>query len=208
VNPYTPPASQSNGSERLLMREFAHRLTNELTTAVGLIDVASVRLRTKGAQQTLQAIRDSLTGFARVHQALQPPVIRHLMDARPYLRRLCDAIRAAKLQQRGIELRYADQPLRMDSEKCWKLGMIVFELITNSVKHAFGDGAGTIVVEVSCVEGIVRCRVADDGSSRDSLIEPGMGLSIADALARELTGYLDQRIDPRGSISTVTFPRL
>jgi two-component sensor histidine kinase len=199
-------ALPSGGSERLLLSELVHRLTNELTAAVGLIDLASLRARTTEARQTLDAVRESLASFARVHQALQAPTVRTRMDARPYLRRLCNAIQAAKLHQLGIEMEYVDRALMIDSEKCWKLGMILFELITNSAKHAFREAAGTIKVEVLCVAGTARCRVADDGSSPGPSAEPGAGLSIVKALAFELGGTFHQRIDSRGSVSTVTFP--
>jgi two-component sensor histidine kinase len=206
LNSYWTTALPSGGSERLLLSELVHRLTNELTAAVGLIDLASLRARTTDARQTLEAVRESLASFARVHQALQAPRSCARVDVRPYLRRLCDAIRAAKLQQRGIDLQYLDQTLVIDSEKCWKLGMIVFELITNSAKHAFQQTAGTIKVEVHRVGQTVRCRVEDNGSSPSPSAEPGAGLSIVNSLARELGGTFHQRFDSSGSISKVTFP--
>ena len=49
----------------------------------------------------------------------------------------------------GIELELASRPLKLRSERCWKLGLIVSELITNSARHAFGDRGGTIQVELS-----------------------------------------------------------
>jgi two-component sensor histidine kinase len=186
--------------------ELVHRLTNELSAAVGLIDLASLRARTTDERQTLESVRESLASFARVHQALQAPRLRAQMDVRPYLRRLCDSIRTAKLQQRGVNLQYVDQTLLIDSEKCWKLGLIVFELITNSAKYAFPTGSGTVKVEVCRVGQSVRCRVEDDGSSASSSVEPGTGLSIVNALARELGGTFHQRVGSRGSVSTVTFP--
>jgi two-component sensor histidine kinase len=196
----------SGGSERLLLSELVHRLTNDLTAAVGLIDLASLRAGTTDSRRTLEAVSKSLASFARVHQALEAPRLRTQMDARPYLRRLCDSIRTAKLQQRGVKLRYVDQTLLIDSEKCWKLAMILFELITNSAKHAFPVAAGTIKVEVCRVGQAVRCRVQDDGSSLSRSVEPGTGLSIVNALARELGGTFQQRVGPRGSVSTVNFP--
>jgi two-component sensor histidine kinase len=206
VSSYPITALPSGGSERLLLSELIHRLTNELTAAVGLIDLATLRAGTADARQTLEAVRDSLASFARVHQALEAPRVRTRIDACPYLRRLCDAIRAAKLQQRGVSLRYVDRSLVLDSEQCWKLGMIVSELITNSAKHAFREAAGTITVEVVCARHTVRCRVTDDGSSRRPSAESGTGLSIVNALAHELGGTFSQRIGSSGSVSLVTFP--
>jgi two-component sensor histidine kinase len=206
LSSYPTTSLSSGGSERLLLSELVHRLTNELTAAVGLIDLASLRAGTTDTRQTLEEVRESLASFARVHQALEAPRVLTRMDAGPHLRRLCDAMLAAKLQQRGIDLRYAGRSLLIDSERCWKLGMIVFELITNSAKHAFPDAAGTITVDVYCVRQIARCRVADDGSSGTPSARPSTGLSIVNALARELGGAFHQRIDSRGSVSTVTFP--
>jgi two-component sensor histidine kinase len=194
------------GSEVLLLEELAHRLINELTAAIGLIDLASLRARTTDARQTLEAVKESLASFARVHQALQAPRLRTRMDARAYLGRLCDSIHTAKLQQRGINLRYVGTRLPIDSEKCWKLGMIVFELITNSAKHAFRLAAGTIKVEIRCAGQTVQCRVEDDGSSPCRSGAAGTGLSIVNALVRELGGTFHQRIGSGGSISTLTFP--
>ena len=84
--------------------------------------------------------------------------------------------------------------------------MIVVELITNSANHAFRQAPGTIKVEIRCVEGAVRCHVKDDGSSRGLPVQPGTGLSIVTALARELAGTFDQTLHSSGSVSTLTFP--
>jgi two-component sensor histidine kinase len=70
------------------------------------------------------------------------------IDAASYLRQLCQAISLSKLECRGIRLVLAAQSLRMDSEACWRLGMVVSELVTNAARHAFGEGGGEIRVEL------------------------------------------------------------
>jgi two-component sensor histidine kinase len=61
-------------------------------------------------------------------------------------------------------------------------------------------------VAIRRIGGVVRCHVEDDGSTRDLPVQPGTGLSIVNALARELAGTFDQRFHSSGSVSTLTFP--
>ena len=194
------------GSERLLLSELSHRLLNELTAAVVVIEMACTRVRNAHVRQTLEAVRESLMSFARVHQALHAPQPRSRINTQSYLRHLCEAIQQAKLRQNGIALQYTVQASTIDAEKCWKLGMIIFELVTNSAKHAFSGSPGTIRVELNCVRRTLQCRVTDNGSSHSSLAEPGTGLKIVNALVRELGGIFSQRVDVGGWVSTVTFP--
>ena len=205
MSSYPTTVLQSRGSERLLLDEFSHRLINELTAAVGMIDLAALRAKTTDARHTLETVRDSLVSLADVHKALHAPRLRTRIDARLYFQYLCDALRKARLQHRGIELQLLAQTLLIDSDKCWRLGMIVVELITNSANHAFRRAPGTIKVDIRGVGATVRCHVEDDGSSRGLPVQPGTGLSIVNALARELAGTFDQRFHSSGSVSTLTF---
>jgi two-component sensor histidine kinase len=109
------------------------------------------------------------------------------------------------LDRRDIELVLVEYPLHMRSEQCWRLGMIVSELITNSARHAFGDRGGTIRVELSGSGPFAECCVTDNGSSR-GCHRPGRGLQIIDALAKELNGEIVHRFGTEGAQSRLIFP--
>lgn len=83
--------------------------------------------------------------------------------------------------------------------------MIVSELITNSVRHAFCDRGGSIRIELNKSGPFAKCCVMDNGSSRSSY-KPGEGLKIVEALAKELNGQINYRFGPEGALSTLTFP--
>jgi two-component sensor histidine kinase len=83
--------------------------------------------------------------------------------------------------------------------------MIVYELVTNATRHAFGDGNGQIRVELSRAGKFVECRVADNGSAPVK-VQRGRGLTIVDELVQGVDGRLDQRFGQSGSVSILTIP--
>ena len=75
------------------------------------------------AKAVLAAVQEQLQSYAQVHHILQLPEHSSCTDAAAYLRLLCRAISRSKLDRKGIELRLVERPFRMDSERCWQLGI-------------------------------------------------------------------------------------
>jgi two-component sensor histidine kinase len=190
---------------RLLLREFSHRINNEFASAIGAISIAAARSADDEAKVALAAVQDRLQNYALVHHALQMPEDVSCIDAAAYLRHLCWAISRSKLERKGIELRYVERTFRMNSERCWRLGLIVSELITNAERHAFRNGGGSIRVELLPSLSFVECRVTDNGTA-EANARPGHGLKIVEALARSLGGTIDQRFGPHGATAVLIFP--
>ena len=192
-------------NEYLLVRELAHRLNNEYASLIGLTSVIAARSSVGEVREALSEVTDLLHKYAGVHQALQMPTYSTTIDASSYIRTLCQSIKRARLDRRGIELVLAESPLQLYSEQCWKLGMIVSELITNSARHAFAHGGGIIRIELSNFGPFAQCSFMDNGSSKHSST-PGQGLKIIDALARELNGEIVHRFGSDGATSILIFP--
>jgi len=153
----------------------------------------------------LAAVADRLQNYALVHHALQIPEHTGCIDAAAYLRQLCQSISRSRLESKGIELRLVAPPLEMNSERCWRLGLIVSELITNAERHAFHNSGGLIRVELLPSLSYVECRVTDNGTS-EANTRPGHGLKIVEALAQSLGGTIDQRFGPHGATAVLIFP--
>jgi two-component sensor histidine kinase len=168
--------------DRLLVREITHRVNNEFASVTQVVSLIAARSSNKDVKVALAGVMEKLHNYAGVHHALQVPANNELIDASVYLRQLCSSITRSKLETRGIELILIEQPFRMSAERCWVMGMIVVELITNAVRHAFDAQRGTIRVECLTFDGYVECRVSDNGSATTD-VRPGNGLRIVDALA-------------------------
>ena len=197
-------ASAGSDEARLLMREFSHRINNEFASAIGALSIAA-RSANDEAKPALAAVQDQLQMYARVHHALQMPEHASCIDAAAYLRQLTWAISRSKLERKGIELRFVERTFQMNSERCWRLGLIVSELITNAERHAFRNGGGSIRVELLPSLSFVECRVTDNGTA-EANARPGHGLKIVEALAKSLGGTVDQRFGPHGATAVLIFP--
>jgi len=191
--------------ERLLISELTHRINNEFTSVVNMISLAASRSTNGEAKSTLTAVMDRLDGYVRVHRALQMPQPGEPIDASAYLRELCRSMSWSKLDQKNIDLIFAERPLSLKSEQCWLLGMIVYELINNAARHAFEAAGGEIRVDVSQAGGFVECHVSDDGTA-PFFVRRGRGLKIIEDLAARLDGEFEQQFGPHGSAARIIFP--
>jgi two-component sensor histidine kinase len=143
--------------------------------------------------------------YADIHHVLRIPEHDGRIDTGAYLRKLCLSIRRSKLNHMKIDLVLAAPRLWLPSDRCWLLGMIVYELVTNAVRHAFPGGIGEIRVELLRAGQFVECRVMDNGSAPANF-QPGRGLKIVDELIKALDGRFDQTFRIGGSASIVVFP--
>lgn len=190
----------------LLLQEITHRVTNEFASAIAMISLAAAQSKNDEVKIALSQVVDRLQNYALVHRALQIPADDVPVDACAYLRQLCRSIARSKLSSQGIGLVLIEHPLELRSRQCWRLGMILSELITNAARHAFGKAGGVIKIELFADAHYAQCRVADNGTAHRGIV-PARGLGIIQALAKALNGKLEQQAGPRGTISLVSFPR-
>jgi two-component sensor histidine kinase len=180
-------AQLSSSEEHMLLQELNHRTNNEFAAVIGGVSLAAARSGNEDVKTALTAVTELLHHYADVHRALQIPEDDTLVDAAAYLGRLCLAIGRSQLDCRKIKLVLATEPLKLPADRCWRLGMIVFELIINAARHAFGGGEAEIRVELLAAGAFVECSVVDSGSTALSA-KPGRGLKIIDELTKSLGG--------------------
>lgn len=200
------PFSGSPSEYRLLLDEFEHRTSNELASAIGIVTAAAARSSATEVKVALGRVLERLENWARLQAALQIPDYDTLIDASVYLRQLCAALAHSPLNWQGIELTVQASPTQLHAVQCWQMGLIVAELVTNSARHAFCGTGGLIRVELTSWAAAVECCVEDNGSALAD-VRPGRGLKIVAALTEKLRGTMDQRFSPRGTRSTLSFPR-
>jgi two-component sensor histidine kinase len=189
----------------LLIRELCHRINNEFASAINQISLAAARSRSCEVKAALDDVGKRLHHYADVHRTLQMPDHRTLVDTSLYLEQLCRSISRSKLESNNIKLALIVRPVSLPSDQCWRLGMIVYELVTNAARHAFHGAEGYIKVDLRSAASLVECRVSDNGTSSGP-VKSGRGLSIVQGLVRHLDGRLEQSFGSRGSKSLVIFP--
>ena len=193
-------------SERILLRELNHRINNEFASAINLLSVAAVRTDNAEVKTALSNVVDLLHRHADVHRALKIPDCDAVLDAGKYLQTLCRSMSRSKLAGVGIKLVLATDPVWLHSARCWQLGMIVYELLTNAARHAFFEGGdGEVRVELVRAGGVARCRVSDNGAAPRG-VRAGRGLKIISHLVKRLGGQVDHSFGTNGVLVTIVLP--
>jgi two-component sensor histidine kinase len=198
-------SERRNSEERLLVGELTHRINNEFAAAIAVVSLAAARSPNGEVKSALAEIEGRLHSYAQVNRCLQIPSQDMVINASAQLQRLCQSISRARLDCRGIELQFAGRPVEMNSERCWRLSMIISELITNAARRAFGDRGGKIQVKLFRSGPFVKCRVADDGAAPEKS-RPGLGSAIVERLIASLDGTINQHFGPRGTVYDMIFP--
>jgi two-component sensor histidine kinase len=192
-------------SEKALLLELNHRISNEFQSALSLVSLTAASSRSQKVKDALSGITVLLHHYAEVHRALQVPHDRDRVDAAEYLRKICLSISRSKLERAQVRVVLAAPPLVLQSAECWLLGLIVHELITNAVRHAFHGRNGEIGVELLRAGAFVHCKVMDNGSA-PAHVQRGHGLKIIEELVKALDGRFEQRFGTAGSTSILVFP--
>jgi two-component sensor histidine kinase len=198
------PLPNPDGS--LLLRELDHRIKGELTSAIYAVSAKAVQSDSTAVKAALLDVVDFLHQWGDVHRALHIPEQGGLTDATTYLQQLCFAVTKYRLDSLAIRVLFLADDLRLEGERCWKLGLIVFELLTNVARHAqFDARRPELQVELLLAGNIVKCRVADNGSAPEP-IRRGRGLAIIGELADSLGGRVHTSCAVEGYSFLLTFP--
>jgi two-component sensor histidine kinase len=200
--PYTPALEG-----RTLLDELNHRIKNELASVINLVTFKAVWTDNVEAKEELSKVVDLLHQHVQVHSILtMPDRDASLVDAGEQLRKLGLAMSRSKLDRMNIRLVLAAETLPLESERCWRLALAIYELVTNAVRHACFDGRdGEIKIRLMRAGSWVNCHVTDNGSGLGR-IKLGRGLRIVGELASSLGGRIDRTSGPIWNSFSLDFP--
>jgi two-component sensor histidine kinase len=199
-------AQLSNPDETLLLGEMNHRINSELTCVICAVSVKAMQSGSAAVKTALLEVVELLHQCADVNRALRMPERGAFTDAAKYLQRLCFSISRYRMDHQTMRILVSADDLRLEGGRCWRLGLIVSELLTNVARHAKFDGRlPETRVDLALAGNIVRCRVADNGSASEP-VRRGRGLTIIGELASSLGGRVHTSCTAEGSYALLTFP--
>jgi two-component sensor histidine kinase len=129
----------------------------------------------------------------------------HAVDVASYLRALSASI---EQQVDKVAIEFEADEIELSIERAVPLGLILNETVTNSVKHAFGEAGGQIIIRLQAGVGYgeARLTIADNGRGVRNPRPGGSGLKLIDSLARQIGGEVKQESSTDGTSTSVTFP--
>jgi PAS domain S-box-containing protein len=189
-------------AREILVREADHRIKNSLQLVVGLLRMQRRRLSDPEASAALDSAAARVEAVAQSHLALQQSEDLKTVDLGGALRELCAQLGPLNPDVR-IECALASD-LALDAERAIPLALIVNELLTNALRHAYPDGGGSVSVETNVSELTVTVAVADTGVGyAPGEVGSGLGSTVIQTLSRQIGAEVTTQSMPGAGTRTV-----
>jgi len=187
----------SLGEKEVLLKEINHRVKNNLQIISSLLNLQGRDIEDERALRSFQVSQDRIRAMALVHEKLYQSEDLARIDFGEYIRSLAtDLGNTYGLSSRDIDLKIDVEDILLGVDTAIPCGVIVNELVSNSLKHAFpGDRSGEIAISFREVAGQYTMIFKDDGiglpEDLDISRPSSLGLTIVNALTGQLGGTID-----------------
>ncbi len=192
--------------ERLL-REFQHRVKNNLQVVTSLVQLQARRTKHEEARRELRGIRDRIEALRIVHDKLYSAGAVDRVDLGGYLSELSASLMRFHAEQAAaVRLRTEAERVVAPPETAVPLGMVAAEFITNSLKYAFEPAGGTIGMVLERIgDEQARLTLWDDGRGLPRERAGGTGMALVGGLCEQAGGQA-RWSGEAGTRLTVEFP--
>jgi len=193
----------------MLLDEIYHRVANSLQIIASILSMKARKVISKEARLALEDAHSRIMSIAAVQKHLHASAVDGSVELIPYLTSLCEAISHSMISDdQPISIEVRGRGGNVNGRKAESLGLIVAELVINSLKHAFGNAmkGGSIVVIYGADETEWTLSVSDNGRGkqrRASNAKGGLGTSIIAALASQLKAQVVTESSPHGTFVSV-----
>lgn len=183
----------------ILLKEVHHRVKNNLQVIISLIRLQADTLGNKASAAQLNAILSRIRSIAFVHELLYRSQDLGRIDFEEYVRKFTiSLIDMYNDGSKRIELKVDVKDIHIGVDLAVPCGIIINELVTNSMKHAFnGSSSGTISIAMQAENGMYTLTVSDSGTSDPENLKSkspaSLGMYLVTSLAEQLEAELDIR---------------
>lgn len=149
-----------------LLREIHHRVKNNLQVVSSLLNLQSNYISDDAALEAINEGKNRVSSMALIHQNLYQEENLTGINCKDYFEDLIDNLfDSYNIQEDSILLEKDVSNLNLDVETMVPLGLIVNELISNALKHAFGENktVGKINFVLKEKNGILILKIEDNG---------------------------------------------
>ena len=194
--------NQEKSRAEILLRELQHRIKNNFQIILAFLSLQARHADAENRER-FGRVMERIHAIALAHDLLSQREGGSSIEFDRYLRSVCANIDP---RRENVMVEVDASPTVMPLDRAVPVGLIVNELVTNALKHAFDEQGGTIRVAFTVELGEGRITVEDDGRGTSPADLRGLGLSLVDAFAQQLQGRVDRPPVERGTRTTVYFP--
>jgi PAS domain S-box-containing protein len=202
----------SLNEKEILLREIHHRVKNNLQAVSSLLSLQAGQFHEPKQKSAYNQLRNRIKSMALVHEKLYTSKDMAYIEFGDHIRSIVkELVLAYGNDEMKVNVK-ADK-ITIDLEKAVPLSLILNELVTNALIHAFpGRNAGTLQITFRAAgNGNVELMVRDDGKGLPEDIDFGnmhtLGLALIDALVQQINGKMEISRE-KGTTFTIRFERM
>jgi two-component sensor histidine kinase len=181
--------------KNILLKEIHHRVKNNLQVISALLSLQSKYLKDEGAVAALLKGQNRVDSMALIHKDLYQHDNLKGVNTRIYLDRLINnLLESYEVDEGKISIESEIAALWLDVDTMIPLGLLINELISNAIKHAFDGKGGKITVELKEKEDMLYLLVQDNGkgiTDLDGMSNDSFGYSLIKSFAQRLNATIN-----------------
>lgn len=200
--------------KEVLLKEIHHRVKNNMQVIISLLDLQSRQFDDSRIEVVFQECKNRVHSMALVHDKLYQSKNLSEINFADYIHNLvADLFKTYQVESKGIKLALHTEYFNLDIESAIPCALIVNELVSNALKHAFpGNRKGVITIDLALsLDNKILLAVSDDGVGMPPGFEiykaDTLGLQLVQALSAQINASLQIKGHP-GTIVTLQFPRM
>ncbi len=181
---------------RTLLHELRHRVKNSIAMIASMVGLEAGRASARETREVLDDMRNRILSLSHMYDMIHSTGESTTVRLDSYLLRIVRSLSETLAYDRErIAISARCEDFVIETQRAALFGLIVNELVTNAVKHAFPGGRkGSVRIELAAEDGAIRLVVADDGAglgeSFDIEKSEGLGMKLVRLLARQMKAEL------------------
>ncbi len=202
---------QIAAQREVLLREMSHRVRNNLATLGSLLQLQAASCDQPEVAAALGDAQRRIGTVRTIYEHLDRGAAESKVNAGSYLRDLVGSIAASLVPDERIAVTARSPELVISGDTVVPLGIVVNELVTNSIKHGFPRGRhGSVAVRLARVaDTTALLEVTDDGvgfPSKADVDGSRLGLKLVRGLVQQIGGEIEFHSNGDGTIARIRFP--
>ena len=203
--------TRQSGQLETMMKELHHRVKNNLQIITSLLNLQAYRLNDDEAAGAIRQSQQRVHAMSLIHQRLYKTDLSAAVNIREYLTDLSASLLSSYGYDRDrFDLRVSAPDELLDVDKVLLLGLIVNEIVTNALKHAYQNTANpSLHIDYAGQEAHIVLSITDNGKDWDGAKWRQGGSSFGKQLVTTLCKQLratEELIVGNGTRFTFIFP--
>jgi PAS domain S-box-containing protein len=199
---------QSLHDKKVLLREIHHRVKNNMQIISSLLNLQLNYVKEEKAVNVLKESQGRIKSMAMVHEKLYQSPSLTKIDLKDYVEALVSNI----FFTYGISANHIKSEVNVENieigiDTAIPCGLIINELVTNSVKHAFPDNNGRVKVKITSHHDDIELLISDDGIGLPENLDyektESLGLKLVKSLVDQIDGHMTLHTNDGTSIKII-----